>query len=352
MKKQWLIHFGISVLLGLWLVACQEQASSDTASLLVTETAVSATATIIPSQTPDPTSTPTASATATPLPTNTPEPTATPLPTNTPSPTATLLPTSTSVPDTAVPAVTRQSTAERWQNVAEYSFFSPSREREILFTIYTPPGYEQSDQHYPVLYFLHGSQGSHILFWNAVSREVAAANEDAGGWVSQLIETGQLPPFIIVTPNDTDGGWGSTNEAMVTQELIQAIDGNWRTIAARNGRSLAGFSMGAAGAMRYPARQPDLYCNTMLLAESGTHDGPDVWEENQEAVLASGLQVGLAVGELDTRAVNATTAVQQILTELNIPHELQVVPDVPHNFGQLYNEIGLWALQFHAACWE
>ncbi|VAW40993.1 hypothetical protein MNBD_CHLOROFLEXI01-1403, partial [hydrothermal vent metagenome] len=274
--------------------------------------------------------------------------TATPLP----SPTVPSLPTQPAEPQTAVPAVTRQSTIERWQNVVEYSFYSPSRQQEILFTIYTPPNYDQSDERYPVLYFLHGSQGSHILFWNAISREVTAANQDAGGWISDLIESGQIPPLIIVAPNDTDGGWGDTNETMVTEELIQAIDGNWRTIANRNGRSLAGFSMGAAGASRYPAKNPDLYCNTMLLAESHVDEAATLWAQNQDAILASGLQVGLAVGELDTRGVNATTAVQKILTDLDIPYELQIVPDVPHNFGQLYNQIGLWALQFHAACWE
>ncbi len=41
-----------------------------------------------------------------------------------------------------------------------------------------------------------------------------------------------------------------------------------------------------------------------------------------------------------------------LLTELNIPHQLHIIPDMPHNFGQLYNEIGVWALQLHAACWE
>ncbi|VAW43213.1 hypothetical protein MNBD_CHLOROFLEXI01-3635 [hydrothermal vent metagenome] len=303
-----------------------------------------ATATLPPTETASPTAVPAVTA----------PPTATPTVMSAPSPTATLLPTHTATaePQTAVPAITRQSTVERWQNVAEYSFFSPSRQQEIRFTIYTPPNYDQSDEQYPVLYFLHGSQGSHILFWNAISREVTAANEDAGGWISGLIESGQIPPLIIVAPNDTDGGWGDTNKTMVTQELIQTIDGNWRTIANRNGRSLAGFSMGAAGASRYPAKNPDLYCNTMLLAESHVDEAATLWAQNQDAILASGLQVGLVVGELDTRGVNATTAVQQILTELKIPHELQIVPDVPHNFGQLYNQIGVWALQFHATCWQ
>ncbi len=279
-------------------------------------------------------------------------PSITPAPTDTPELTPTTLPASTIEAQTAVPAVTRQSTVQRWQGVAEYSFFSQSRQQEILFTIYTPPGYDQTDQRYPVLYFLHGSQGSHILFWNAISREVAAANGDAGAWISQLIESGQLPPFIVVAPKRPDSAWNEANEVLVTQELIQAIDGNWRTIPNRNGRSLSGFSLGAAGAMRYAALHPDLYCNTMPLAEVGLDDAASLWEQNTTAVLESGLEVALVAGELDTRGVNASTAVDQLLTELGIPHQLQIIPDVPHNFGQLYNQIGLWALQFHASCWQ
>lgn len=330
--------FFLLTLIGCWMAACRpQQIAVAPTPIVATATAVPATATIIPSHTPNPTNTSTPSATATPLPTET----ATPTPSS--SPTAT--------EPAELYVITRQSNIVRWQGVAEYSFYSPSRQREIFFTLYTPPGYEESEQRYPVLYFLHGSQGSHLLFWNAISREVTAANEDAGAWITQLIASGQIPPMIIVAPNDSDGGWGDDNEVMVTEELITAVDTNWRTIAGRNGRSLAGFSMGTAGASRYPARYPERYCNTMLLAESAVDEAGTLWEANQAAILASGLQVGLVVGELDTRAVTATTAVQQILTELDIPHELQIVPNVAHNFGQLYNEIGVWALQFHAACW-
>ena len=298
--------------------------------------------------TPTQTAVPTATAT----PTVTATVTAAPTATNTPEPTATIALTNTPEAQTAVPAITQQSTVQRWQGVAEYSFFSPSRQQEIFFTLYTPPGYEQSDERYPVLYFLHGSQGSHILFWNAISREVEAANEDAGAWLSQLIEIGQLPPFIVAAPRRPDGAWNEANEALVTQELIATVDGHWRTIPNRNGRSLAGFSLGAAGTMRYAALHPDLYCNAMPMAESGVDDAASFWEQNVTAVLESGLEVALVVGELDMRGVNASTAVDQLLTELNIPHQLRIVPDVPHNFGQLYNQIGVWALQFHAACWQ
>ena len=320
---------------------------------------ITETATLLP-----PTITPTALPTATPLPIVTPTSTVTAIPTtrptSLPSATSTLEPTVSVLPsstpqvegEAAVPTITRQSTFERWQNVAEYSFYSPSHQQEVFFTLYTPPGYEQSDQRYPVLYFLHGSQGSHILFWNAISREVVAANEDAGAWLTQLIESGQLPPFIVAAPRRPNEAWDESNEMLVTQEFIQVIDSNWRTVSNGNGRSLAGFSLGAAGAMRYTALHPDLYCNTMPMAESDVDDAASLWQQNSTAVLDSGLEVALVVGELDTRGVNASTAVAQLLTELNIPHQLRIVPDVPHNFGQLYNQIGLWALQFHASCWQ
>lgn len=312
----------------------------------------------MPTRTPSPTNTPipatltpTATTTPTPLPTAT--HTATPVPSPTPVPTATPTPTPTPIEgDTAVPNVTQQSTVQRWQGVAEYSFFSQSRQQEIFFTLYTPPGYDQSTERYPVLYFLHGSQGSHILFWNAISREVAAANGDAGAWLSQLISRGELPPFIVAAPRRPDEAWDDANAELVTQELIAAVDGHWRTIANRNGRSLAGFSLGAAGTLRYAAQRPDLYCNAMPLAESGVDDAASLFEQNGTAVLQNGLEVALVVGELDTRGVNASTAVADLLTQLGIPHQLQIVPDVPHNFGQLYNQIGLQALQFHASCWQ
>lgn len=87
--------------------------------------------------------------------------------------------------------------------------------------------------------------------------------------------------------------------------------------------------MGAMGATIYPARHPDLYCNTMLLAESGVLDTTTFWVDNQAAVLASGLEVALVVGERDTRAVNATTVMEQTLTDLNIPTSCTLSPTFP-----------------------
>ncbi|MCA9918954.1 MAG: hypothetical protein KC445_13425, partial [Anaerolineales bacterium] len=322
MSKRW----GVLVLFFLlFLLGCQ--AEEPPLAALPATTVAPATA----APTARPTETATAIATATAVPTQTPLPTNTPTPEPTSPPTA--LPQLTNTPG-PVPELTSHTVWPRWENVAEYSFYSPSRRKEVFFTIYTPPGYDESEEHYPVLYFLHGSQSSQILFWNAVSREVPAANDDAGVWLSDLINSGTMPPFILVAPDDADGYWGNINKVMVTEELIQVVDSNWRTIPEQNGRSLTGFSMGAGGAMAYPAERPDLYCNTMILAESGDYDALAKWSHNVPAVLYYDLEIAFAVGELDTRGVEETTYASETLTELGIPHTVEIVPDIPHDFGK------------------
>jgi enterochelin esterase family protein len=131
--------------------------------------------------------------------------------------------------------------------------------------IYTPPGYDSSGtQRYPVLYLQHG------------------AGEDETGWSSQgrvnyildnLIAEGKAKPMIIVMENGggsalfVGGGRprgaatatatspagrggpppGFANnkfEQILLSETIPMIDANYRTLADRDHRAMAGLSMG------------------------------------------------------------------------------------------------------------
>jgi predicted esterase len=47
----------------------------------------------------------------------------------------------------------------------------------INFLINTPPGYEENDKQFPVLYFLHGRGGNHLLYWAAISQSIPEAEE-------------------------------------------------------------------------------------------------------------------------------------------------------------------------------
>jgi S-formylglutathione hydrolase FrmB len=112
-----------------------------------------------------------------------------------------------------------------------------------------PVGYASSTKRYPVLYLLHGYAGAYSN-WTQYT--------DIAKFVHSL-------PLIVVMP-DGDDGWymdpavaGPNWETYHIKELIPYVDSHFRTVAARNGRAIAGLSMGGMGAFAYAARHPDLF---------------------------------------------------------------------------------------------
>lgn len=75
--------------------------------------------------------------------------------------------------------------ARRWYD-------SPTLKEQRRITIYTPPGYENSKQIYPVFYLLHGAGGDEET-WIAMGR--------AAQIMDNLITQGKAKPMIVVMPN-------------------------------------------------------------------------------------------------------------------------------------------------------
>src|SRR5215510_10467968 len=92
------------------------------------------------------------------------------------------------------------------------------------------------------------------------------------------IRSGKLPPMILVLPNggkstmykdSYDGKYmGETN---IIRELIPHIDSTYRTIAAREGRCIEGFSMGGRGSTRLAMKYPDMFCSLFNQAGNVMH---------------------------------------------------------------------------------
>jgi len=118
--------------------------------------------------------------------------------------------------------------------------------------VYTPPDYDRNPkQRYPVLYLQHGA-GESERGWTAQGR--------ANFILDNLLAAGRTKPMIIVMENGyaTKGGEkpaagardnGAFEELMV-RGLVPLIDSNYRTIADRNHRAIAGLSMGAGQALQ------------------------------------------------------------------------------------------------------
>ena len=120
---------------------------------------------------------------------------------------------------------------------------------EQVATILLPEGYTKSRSRYPVLYLLHGGGQDHTAF-------------AARPWFHTLLSRG----LIVVTPNVGDSWYVNSAadakaryEDFVIQDLVPFIDGQYRTMASRDGRALAGISMGAWGAMMLGLKHHQLF---------------------------------------------------------------------------------------------
>jgi S-formylglutathione hydrolase FrmB len=139
--------------------------------------------------------------------------------------------------------------------------------RDIL--IYLPPGYDSSDKVYPVIYLLHGFGGNERSLVDEVGEQIAIFLIDG------LIGAGSLKEMIIVMPDGRNKYGGSyylnseligNYEDYIAIELVNYIDGKYRTIRDREGRAVAGASMGGYGSMTLAMKHPGTYSAVVSLS--------------------------------------------------------------------------------------
>jgi glucoamylase len=115
--------------------------------------------------------------------------------------------------------------------------------------VYLPPGYGEASARYPVLYMQDGSQ----------SIELGRAAETA----DRMISEGKVEPFIIVFIDPIDRMkeyWADDRFAdWMAATLVPFVDSRYRTRAARDGRALAGASLGGTISVWTALRHPDLF---------------------------------------------------------------------------------------------
>lgn len=179
----------------------------------------------------------------------------TPMPSQTPSPP----PTPASQPTPPIPRGETQ----------QAKFDSAVLKREAHYYIYLPPGYETGKLAYPVVYLLHG-RGENMSSWARFPKEI-----------EPLFAAGKITPFIAVMPDFPSQsragyyvdsqytGADSPGEAVETfffNELIPHIDRTYRTLSQREGRAVAGYSMGGYGAVRYLLAHPQAFLAGIALS--------------------------------------------------------------------------------------
>lgn len=139
--------------------------------------------------------------------------------------------------------------------------------------VYTPPGYAESADRYPVVYLVHGSPG-HAGDW------FAAGN--VGHAMDTLLAHGLVQPMIVVSVDVNGTGpaardtecldsttGGALVETYLTTVVIPYVDTHLRTVADRTGRAFGGFSSGGYCALDQVLRHTGLYSTLLAMAPYG-----------------------------------------------------------------------------------
>ena len=128
---------------------------------------------------------------------------------------------------------------------------------------YLPPGYDESDARYPVIYFLSGFTGSGRMHLN-----YDPYVESIDRRLDRLIAERSMPPTICVLPDcfTALGGSQYVNssatgryEDYLIAELVPFVDAQLRTQASRDHRGVSGKSSGGYGALVLAMRHPDVF---------------------------------------------------------------------------------------------
>ena len=144
--------------------------------------------------------------------------------------------------------------AAQSRDLTTVEFDSPAVGRMMKYNILLPSDYASSTDRYPVLYLLHGLTQNYTAWGRSNGAPFYA---------------GLYDDLIVVMP-DAGNSWyinyaenqdGQKNdwEDHVVRDVVGHVDWNLRTIPRREGRAIAGLSMGGYGAITMGLRNPDLF---------------------------------------------------------------------------------------------
>jgi len=225
------------------------------------------------------------------------------------------------------------SVTRRWYN-------SPSLGVTRRITIYTPAGYETSRENYPVLYLLHGMGGDEEAWINLGRTSQILDN---------LIAQGKALPMIVVMPNGNVAQEAAPGESSLGfykpsmqlpntmdgkyeetfGDIIKFVESNYRVIAKKSGRAIAGLSMGGYHSLHISRYYPNTFDYIGLFSAAITPDAKVVSKvyDNFDATLKQQKDNGyklywIGIGKTDF-LYKYNTEFRKKLDDINMPYEFR-----------------------------
>jgi enterochelin esterase family protein len=159
--------------------------------------------------------------------------------------------------------------------------------------VYTPPGYEAGAEKYPVLYLLHGA-GDSDDSWTSVGRanfildNLIAAKKAKPMIV--VMTAGHTGPFSFIMPTERPRGGGPVGNARFeddfTKDVLPYVEKNYRVLADRRNRAIAGLSMGGAQALNIAFARPTDFAYVGVFSSGVVFNRAADWENDHKDALA------------------------------------------------------------------
>ena len=219
-------------------------------------------------------------------------------------------------------------------NISQVWYPSPSLGADRRMYVYTPPGYDSGKDSYPVLYLLHGAGGDEDA-WSSLGR--------ANLILDNLIASGKSKPMIVVMTNgnawqtstlrqipgkpaptrETFAQYQGKFEKSLVEDVVPYIEKNFRVIADKDHRALAGLSMGGGHTITASITYPGTF-GYIGVFSSGIFDAnADMAEMEKKftALKASGVnKYWVACGKEDF-VMESNKRLLSVLEKTGLEHE-------------------------------
>ena len=234
----------------------------------------------------------------------------------------------------------REGIAHGELQMVEYESKSVGSRRKAL--VYTPPGYS-TNQHYPVLYLLHGIGGDEEEWRKGGHPEIILDN---------LLAEKKVVPMIVVMPNgraqpdDRPGPNAMATapafakfEGDLLQDLIPFIQGKFSVTADRTSRALAGLSMGGGQSLNFGLGHLDTFAWIGGFSSAPNTKSPqELVPAANSAHAAEQLSLlYVSCGNKDG-LIRISQGVHKYLLEQKVPH-IWHVDDHAHDFAHWKNSL-------------
>jgi len=227
-------------------------------------------------------------------------------------------------------------------------FPSKSTNTSRVAFVYTPPGYEKGKTKYPVLYLQHG-WGENETTWGIQGR--------ANLIMDNMIAEGRIKPFIVVMTygmTNTGGRPGGPRppaatgartdssrtapagpprnmmlnngfQTVLIDELVPYVDSHFRTIAKRDGRAMAGLSMGGMETHAITLDKPDVFAYWGLLS-GGNYNTTELQGKDKPKLIF------ISYGSKEANGANGLPKVEADLKAAGFNVATYVSPGTAHEF--------------------